>query len=209
MFVVDKIEDHHFDAFNYCFVDQLYEISAETYLQYSREDFRDIDNHSQRHVINAISNAKKALHIRMEELARGFGYQDKSIRFPQMYDYLKKCGFSTPRSLEKINTLRNKVEHEYTSPNPEYVEIYLDIVELFIDSSRKWMERCVSNVTFMSGVLTDNGEYELAEAKFLWSEGKIEVVFRHLIDRTNQNLLIDRNDNRYFPFVALTLRNDR
>lgn len=45
--------------------------SAEDYLDFARQDLA--DGITPRHLINALSNAKRALHMRMEDVCLGFG----------------------------------------------------------------------------------------------------------------------------------------
>jgi hypothetical protein len=41
-------------------------------------------------------------------------------------------GIATPSIISKLNSLRNKVEHEYAVPELEQIRDYCDIVELFL-----------------------------------------------------------------------------
>ncbi|EPF1751734.1 hypothetical protein ACSQUR_003219 [Vibrio alginolyticus] len=212
MFLFENLKDDHFNEYTWGWIYQLYDISANQYLDFAILDLK--DGQSERNLINAISNAKKALHIRMEEIAKGFGYQSKSNKFPSMFGYLESCGFVTPRTLERINSLRNRVEHDYISPKLEDVETYIDVVSLFLESTRKWMERRVEHLTFVSGVLDESGNFELFKANFQWDKGLIELVFRKLDTQVRETememekVVIDCEDRNYFPFIKMTLKND-
>ncbi|KVD85752.1 hypothetical protein WS63_22400 [Burkholderia stagnalis] len=46
--------------------------------------------------------------------------------------FLKKAGIFRSRSIEKLNTLRNRLEHHYEIPKVEDVEVYFDLVSAFV-----------------------------------------------------------------------------
>ena len=54
---------------------------------------------------------------------------------------LADLGISTPRILGRINTVRNKIEHDYKSPEPEFVETAVDVSELFTKYVEKYWKR--------------------------------------------------------------------
>ena len=111
------------------------EIHPFKYLQFAREDLDDGDN--MRHLINAISNAKRALHLQVETIANGFGMKvlRKRSNFPKKLAFLKDLGIVTPSIIYKINQIRNKVEHDYATPSLEETKDFVDIVELFLQST--------------------------------------------------------------------------
>ena len=41
-------------------------------------------------------------------------------------------GIFNSRSLEKLNLIRNKVEHEYAAPKVEDLEVYFELVQAFV-----------------------------------------------------------------------------
>lgn len=206
MLVLENLTDDHFDDYTWGSVSEKYESSANDYLQYAIEDLG--DGCAPRNLVNAISNTKKALHIRMEELSEGFGIGKNKSPFPLMFKYLKNCGFVAPRILDRINKYRNKVEHEYVMPELEDVEIYIDVVQLFIESTRKWMERCVEEINILGGVLDTAGEFELSKIRFEWKLGEIKLQFRALKGDQRKVETVKRGDNEYFQIISMALRND-
>ena len=204
MFILDNLTDDDFQHYSWGWIAQKYEVTADKYLEYSISDLK--DGHSSRHLINAISNAKKALHIRMEEIAIGFGYQDGSNKFPRMCNYVRQCGFVAPRVLDRINAHRNKVEHDYVVPSLEDVEVYIDIVTLFLASTRKWMERCVDEVKINHGVLDETGKFELESISYNWGKGEIKLSYKG--SNESEDVVIDQKHPDYFRLIEMTLRND-
>lgn len=206
MFVLENLTDDHFVDYMWTWVSEKYDKSAYEYLQYAIDDLQ--DGSSSRHLVNAISNAKKALHIRMEELGEGFGMGSNNTQFPHMLKYLKNCGFVAPRVLDRINKYRNKVEHQYFTPELEDVETYIDVIQLFIESTRKWMERCVAEIDIARGVLDESGGYELSRIKFEWNKGEINLQYRALKENERKDKKIKRGESNYFTLISMALKND-
>jgi hypothetical protein len=53
---------------------------------------------------------------------------------------LQDLGVIAPRILSKLNQHRNELEHEYTCPDPETVEDFVDVVALFLEATRHRIE---------------------------------------------------------------------
>lgn len=111
------------------------------YLRYAEEDLAEGD--SSRRRINALSNAKRALHLQIELLTNALGYSSWSERkargFPRRLLFAEKCGMITPRVLSKVNRLRNDVEHEYADPDRDMVDDYTDVVALYLEASDRYV----------------------------------------------------------------------
>lgn len=121
-----------------------------TYLQYAIADLHSdpqkssSDLHSdptKRSIVNAVSNAKRALHMQVDLLSEALGieHMKRPKNFPLKIEFCGKCGIVGKRILKKLNKLRNTVEHNYYVPEREEAEDYVDIVELFINATNKLM----------------------------------------------------------------------
>lgn len=110
-------------------------ISAEQYLKFAENDL--LDGESERHLVNALTNAKRALHLRMEDVCHGFGFASfgGARSFPRMVEYISRVGVTAPRILNRLNQLRNQVEHEYLIPSRSEVETFIDVASLFVAST--------------------------------------------------------------------------
>ncbi len=49
-------------------------------------------------------------------------------------DFIAKAGLISPRSLAKLNRIRNKMEHEYSVPELSELEAYFDLASGFVHS---------------------------------------------------------------------------
>ena len=112
------------------------EATPEMYLNFSKSDLR---RPYRRNRVNAVSNAKRGLHLQVDVLSNALGIAalpKKDRRsFPQRLAFLSRCGIVTPSILDRINRFRNEVEHDYIVPNHQDARDFLDVVELFIDAS--------------------------------------------------------------------------
>lgn len=111
--------------------------TPEMYLDFARSD---LCRPYRRNRINALSNAKRGLHLHVEVLAHALGLvalpKKERHGFPQKLAFLSRCGLVTPAILQRLNLLRNSVEHEYIIPDLQETQDFLDVVELFLSSSR-------------------------------------------------------------------------
>ncbi len=108
-------------------------IDPAKYLSFSKKDL-EIEK-SERTFINAISNAKRALHLQVETISKAFGFKSRksknNVNFHDHLEYCEKCGVLTPKILKSINKIRNAVEHDYYIPTEVEAEEFIDIIELF------------------------------------------------------------------------------
>jgi hypothetical protein len=115
-----------------------WDLSAEKYLGFARTDFR---QRSARGFVNALGNAKRALHCQVDSVLYSTGFWNRATErrwdFIAKTDLLTELKIATPNVLRRINRLRNQVEHHYSIPgDAKQLEDFIDIVELFIASTR-------------------------------------------------------------------------
>lgn len=121
----------------------LFEISAKDFLIFAKSDFKD---NNEKGLINALSNAKRAISNRMDEMIKLSCLQKisskKNWNIPTKMDKLSAIGIFVPRLLQrKITSMRNLLEHEYIiSKDSQEVEDIIEIAELFLASTEKYVE---------------------------------------------------------------------
>lgn len=102
--------------------------------QFLRFAEHDLNSDYEHHLINALSNIKRAIDCQVDSLLVGFGLYNvkrKKIDFPTKVALLNGLGIISPKILEKINRRRNLLEHEYINPDKDSVEDALDVATLF------------------------------------------------------------------------------
>jgi len=121
----------------------IFEISAKEFLTYAKSDFKEND---EKGLINALSNAKRAISNRMDEMIKLSCLQKNSSKnrwnIPTKMDKLSAIGIFAPGLLQrKITSMRNLLEHEYIKPkDSQEVEDVIDIAELFLKSTEKYID---------------------------------------------------------------------
>ena len=93
----------------------------------------DLAESNQRALVNALSNAKRAIDCQVDKVFCCFGTNSRK-NFPQKMKILNEMGIIAPRIISKIVTMRNYLEHEYRCPEQEKVEDAVDIANLFVTS---------------------------------------------------------------------------
>ena len=123
-----------------------------TYLGYAQADLNDPS--SVRTCVNSLSNAKRSLHFQVDILSEAFGIAHskpgKRLTFPQKLEFCIKCGVIGSRILEKINRLRNAVEHDYYLPTPDESQDFVDVVELFLSGTDSYIKQFPEHLDLVS-----------------------------------------------------------
>ena len=123
---------------------KLYDIGPWEFQSFARQDLED---DSERGRINALSNAKRAIECRVDELLTLFNFRPfSSLRrwgLPYKMQVIKTFGVSAPDVLTNyISSKRNLLEHEYTrSKSPEETRHLADITELFLSATDGHVEK--------------------------------------------------------------------
>ncbi|MBC8757124.1 hypothetical protein H2O64_20795 [Kordia sp. YSTF-M3] len=116
-----------------------FDISPQEFIKYAELD---LSSNYEHNIVNALSNAKRALDSQLDSLLVCLGYygisQKKYWSFPKKIDLINELGIIAPRVLRKINKQRNLLEHQFIKPDEESVEDFLDITLLFIASTDRF-----------------------------------------------------------------------
>lgn len=86
-------------------------------------------------LVNATTNAKRAIVCQLDQLLISFGYQSLRWNVPKKIERLRALGLLAPSLLRKVVDMRNILEHEYATPEFEKVVEALDIASLFVMSA--------------------------------------------------------------------------
>lgn len=110
-----------------------YELTARDYLQFAEEE---ISKKTQASLINCVSNLKRAMDCQLDTFFYSFNlskiFNDRNLKFEKKLDFLNAAGIFNPRSLARLNLIRNKMEHEYQVPKINEIEVYYDLVTAFV-----------------------------------------------------------------------------
>ncbi|MCQ3946826.1 MAG: hypothetical protein DPW21_09030 [Anaerolineae bacterium] len=129
------------------------------YLEFARKDLE--GEGETRNIINAVGNAKRALHLQVDTICTAYGYKSKSRDFPPKLIFLRDLGIVAPKVIEKINKTRNRIEHDYYVPTIEEAYDFIDIVELFLYATFAFVAVFPNETLLLIG--DGNNEYEVEE----------------------------------------------
>ncbi|MFQ6087956.1 MAG: hypothetical protein ACE5K0_03525 [Candidatus Methanofastidiosia archaeon] len=98
-----------------------FDIMPEDFITFAEKD---IQNENVRGLVNALSNAKRAIDSQVDKVLACF-------------NILQEIGLVAPQIIRKVIRKRNYLEHEYKIPERDKVKDAIDIASLFIDSSER------------------------------------------------------------------------
>ena len=160
---------------------RVYEICAEDFLEFAKEDFKGQDLRSW---VDALGNAKRAIECRIDTLLYNYCLHKKSEKegwfFPRKIEVIRKLGIVAPDILKKINKKRNELEHRYIKPTEDEVNDALGVAELFLTATDE-----LANNPIISYAVRDDFTIEL----------KLREEFVKLIDHKNNVKKIAEIDN--------------
>lgn len=123
-------------------------ITPQDYLKFAIQDFN--SGQGDRSNVNAFANAKRAIHLQTDIISKAFGIdrlpEKHRDSFPKKISFCEKCGIVGGRILTKLNKIRNKIEHEYYLPQNDEVENIIDVVELFLAATARFISLFPSDI---------------------------------------------------------------
>ena len=189
------------DGANFCNdVEIPFQISSKDFLKYAEYDLNTKYEH---HIINALSNIKRAIDCQIDSLLFAFGLLKKARKnrwsFPDKVEALTKLGLVSPRILTKINKQRNFLEHEFEIPNKDAVEDALDVAILFEAYTEKFLHSCIEGFGF------SNEKLGGLEITMNYKEHIINFRLRIIQPQTGELQKVDRtissDDDLYFEYL--------
>lgn len=103
------------------------------FLEFAEEELKKSDTASR---INCVAHLKRAIDCELDTFfcvlnLRGI-IQKRNLKFEKKTDLVRAMGLVSPRSLTKLNQIRNKLEHEYAAPDLADLELYFDLCTAFV-----------------------------------------------------------------------------
>lgn len=104
------------------------------FLNFAVEDSLTLDNERSR--VNCLGNSKRAIDAQIDRLIQHLGFlplaRKQRWNIPRKLEFIAGSGVLAPRILRRITHLRNRLEHEFTTPSKRDVEDSLDVAALFV-----------------------------------------------------------------------------
>jgi hypothetical protein len=205
-------------------LDHSFAIDAEDFLQQAEDDY-DLGGNSA--LLNAVSNAKRAIHAQIDAVLSALGYNISNRGIERKMVLFGELGFVTPRILKRVNDARNILEHEYAMPTMEQVQEAIDLATLFVNATRR------HTVLWEHEILIGNRDLQFEDSTFsrvlsisfqhddklLQLVGEIDALpFYEKLDRIEQgnytgreigSITLSAQDILFKDFIRLIVANDR
>lgn len=167
------ISDGRTPSFEYQTIETGFDISSNDFLKFAHYDLTAKYGH---HLVNCLSNTKRAIESQLDCLLIGFGLSERAKKwnFPTKINYLNSIGVVSPNILNKINKKRNLLEHEYKNPSTEEVEDALDIATLFTTYTNKYIFPAIVECTLLGREFNVPG-VQAVTVKLDWRNYKIII----------------------------------
>lgn len=187
------------DANNIATIKTSFDITPRKFLKYAEYDLTAKYDH---YLVNSLSNTKRAIDCQLDSLFIAFGLSEKSKdwHFPMKINYLNSIGIISPRILKKINKRRNLLEHEYKYPKEEEVEDALDVAELFIRYTNKYLIRAHTEIDLYYDL---EEETHFLNAILDWENNKLCFNVRKRIDKEELTKEILASQKEYDGYLKM------
>ncbi|MEC4728980.1 hypothetical protein HWQ46_26055 [Shewanella sp. D64] len=175
------------------------------YLDFAIQDMEESGEiKSERSLVNTLSNAKRALHLQVETIAKGFGFPTPERGYPNFHRYLEycqKCGVVTPKILKRLNTVRNKVEHKYYIPTESEAKDFIDIVDLFLAATDKFIYQFPTYLEWLPVNTDDSVIFEITSIQLKPNTGCLMLVPE--VDLPDDELHLDPSFEEFFIWLKV------
>ncbi len=176
-----------------------FEIEPEEFIEFAELDFQKNDKAS---LVNALSNAKRAIHCATDKIIGIFALKTKKD-FTSKLELLQDIGVIAPRIISKVNKNRNFLEHQYKLPIKESVEDAIDIASLFVVAVRGVLHSVWSDFYIKEG----SGDIEQLDNSiyFSFEEKKKQWEATLVLDKSRLKSIIKPTDYDYKSIVKIVL----
>jgi len=115
------------------------DVTAEEYLEFAKSDLK---SGYKSGLVNALSNAKRCFHYQIDRLLYRYALRKAFSKrdFPQKLEVLSELHIISGTLLRVFNRERNTMEHNYTSPSREIVEGSIDLCDLLLLATERFIE---------------------------------------------------------------------
>lgn len=165
-----------------------YPIKPTDFITFAKADFYTPDT---RGLVNALSNAKRAIDCQADSFLQSIGIDPNSIdkqlardgmasisfgksskEGPLKFRLLEALGIATPSIVRRMRALRNLLEHEYRKPSRRNVSDAIGIAELFVQACSGKMKLMYDGTSLGSGVTKSKPENRITREFYIRFEPK-------------------------------------
>lgn len=110
-----------------------FELFPFDYLEYAETEMVGIEENDNKK-INCVAHLKRAIECELDSFLYAMGLSKfiKPDNFPTKMEWIGEMGIFAPRSLRRLNAIRNEMEHDYSVSKAQDIELYFDLASAFI-----------------------------------------------------------------------------
>lgn len=176
----------------------IYDISSEEFLDFAENA---IAFETKEGNVNAISNLKRALDCEMDMFFESINikriFDKKNLKFEKKSQFLADIGLFPIQTINKLNFMRNKLEHEYRTPEIYDLYTYYELVWSVVRILDLYLELLYTNGEINVELHIENNvyyltmKYDVKECAFVfeiidWTKGKERKKKRLNVTLKNQ-----------------------
>lgn len=176
----------------------IYDISSEEFLDFAENA---IASETKEGIVNAISNLKRALDCEMDMFFESINvkriFDKKNLKFEKKSQFLADIGLFPIQTINKLNFMRNKLEHEYKTPEIYDLYAYYELVWSVVRILDLYLELLYINGEIDAELHIENNvyyltmKYDVKECAFVfeikdWTKGKEREQKRLNVTLKNQ-----------------------
>ena len=181
----------------------VYDISAEELLVFAENA---IISGTKEGVVNAISNLKRALDYEMDMFLECINlkriFDKKNLKFEKKTQFLADIGLFPIQSINKLNMMRNKLEHEYRMPEISDLHTYYELVWSVVKIVELYLELLYINGEINLVLHIESNKYyftikhNVKECRFKfevidWTKGKEKLAKQLDVSLNDKNDVCD------------------
>ena len=155
-----------------------FELKPEDFIAFAKEDLKE---NTERSMVNALSNIKRAMDCRVLSLLYFLGIYGKAKKenwnFPKSADFLLRVGVLAPNILKKNNRKRNELEHDFKKPTCEEVTDYFDVASLFLGLTNQFLNKTYGDFHLCERLSEESHNPSWLSIKLNYEKELIELMF--------------------------------
>ena len=114
-----------------------FDLYAGDYIEFAEESLdRYLAEHRPVELLNCLSHLKRAMDCEIEAFLHAYGlagiFAKRNIGVGKKLLFIQACGIFSSRTLERLSTFRNRMEHQFEVPEIADIEVYFDLVSAFV-----------------------------------------------------------------------------
>jgi len=172
-----------------------FDLRPNNFLSFSELDLN--GEHSLHRLVNATGNLKRAMDCELDTLMSVLGlddfYRKKRLGVDKKLGFLERSGVFKASSLDRINKLRNRLEHHYESPSIEDVQVYFDLVAAFISIGDSFLHK-LRSISEVSLSYFDSSYYAVKSSISL-NPTKVDLIIYNIEGEIVNEFIVEIDSN--------------